>query len=203
LPDVRACSGRSAGTLVGVRIIWRPTAAGLTPALVRAGAGSLTYPEVTATEAAELPSGYGYLHESTCVGKGRPAWERLCEALLSWELHREAQMILATSRPCVEVGCTVVNAAAVGPVALIAPCRVVALVDQPGSRGFAYGTLPGHPLTGEEQFTVELRDDASVHLRIRSFSRPVGIARVSPRLARVGQRAVNRRYAAAARRLCG
>ena len=30
-----------------------------------------------------------------------------------------------------------------GPVR--APCRVVYVVDEPDRRGFAYGTLPGHP----------------------------------------------------------
>jgi uncharacterized protein (UPF0548 family) len=39
-------------------------------------------------------------------------------------------------------------------------------------RGFAYGTLPGHPLSGEELFVVERRDDDSVWLTIRSISRP-------------------------------
>ncbi len=30
------------------------------------------------------------------------------------------------------------------------PCRVVYEVERPDARGFAYGTLPGHPATGEE-----------------------------------------------------
>ena len=39
-----------------------------------------------------------------------------------------------------------------GPVT--APCRVVYVVDEPDRRGFAYGTLTGHPESGEELFTV-------------------------------------------------
>lgn len=54
------------------------------------------------------------------------------------------------------------------------PVRVVAVVDEPRRRGFAYGTLPGHPLSGEESFVVEHRDDDSVWLTIRSLSRPSG-----------------------------
>jgi len=61
--------------------------------------------------------------------------------------------------------------------------------------------LPGHPLRGEELFTVELSDDGMVALRIMSFSRAAGAARLVPALSRAGQRRVNRRYAAAARRL--
>ncbi len=44
-------------------------------------------------------------------------------------------------------------------------------VDEPGRRGFAYGTLPGHPESGEESFVVELVGD-EVWLEIVAFSRP-------------------------------
>jgi len=83
---------------------------------------------------------------------------------------------------------------------------VVVVIDEPSRRGFAYGTLPGHPLHGEERFTVELDGAGSVWLRIVSFSRPDGAFSLAPALVRAGQRAVNARYALAARRLgarCG
>jgi uncharacterized protein (UPF0548 family) len=54
------------------------------------------------------------------------------------------------------------------------PARVVYVVDEPGRRGFAYGTLPGHPERGEEAFVVERMADGSVWLVIRAFSRPAG-----------------------------
>lgn len=52
------------------------------------------------------------------------------------------------------------------------PVRVVYVIDEPNRRGFGTGTLPGHPLDGEEAFIVERRDDDSVWLTIRAFSRP-------------------------------
>jgi uncharacterized protein (UPF0548 family) len=52
------------------------------------------------------------------------------------------------------------------------PARVVYVVDEPTRKGFAYGTLPRHPERGEEAFIVEHRDDGSVWLTIRAFSRP-------------------------------
>jgi uncharacterized protein (UPF0548 family) len=52
------------------------------------------------------------------------------------------------------------------------PARVVYVIDEPLRKGFAYGTLPGHPERGEEAFIVEYRDDDSVWLTIRAFSRP-------------------------------
>lgn len=59
-----------------------------------------------------------------------------------------------------------------GPLSLRIPVRIVYLIDEPRRRGFAYGTLPGHPESGEEAFIVEQRDDESVWLTIRAFSRP-------------------------------
>ena len=88
-----------------------------------------------------------------------------------------------------------------GPVAVLAPCRVTAVLDEPDCRGFSYAALPGHPLVGQESFTVERGRDGAVVLRIRSVSRPTGLPGLAPPLARAAQRLVNRRYAAAARRL--
>lgn len=52
------------------------------------------------------------------------------------------------------------------------PVRVIYVVNEPKRRGFAYGTLPGHPEDGEECWMVEQRDDGSVWITIRAFSRP-------------------------------
>lgn len=53
-----------------------------------------------------------------------------------------------------------------------APCRVIYVIDEPTRKGFAYGTLPGHPESGEEAFIVDQTEDGSVWLTIRAFSRP-------------------------------
>lgn len=60
----------------------------------------------------------------------------------------------------------------VGSLAVEAPVRVVYLVDEPHRKGFAYGTLPGHPESGEEAFVVELHDGGAVTFAITAFSRP-------------------------------
>lgn len=60
----------------------------------------------------------------------------------------------------------------VGPIVITAPARVVYLIDELKRKGFAYGTLPGHPEDGEEAFIVSQREDDSVWLTIRAFSRP-------------------------------
>jgi uncharacterized protein (UPF0548 family) len=75
------------------------------------------------------------------------------------------------------------------------PVRVIYVVDEPRRRGFAYGTLPGHPEDGEECWMVELRDDDSVWLTIRAFSRPANRRwwAVYPAL-RLAQEYYTRRY---------
>ena len=72
-----------------------------------------------------------------------------------------------------------------------APVKVVYVIDEPGRSGFAYGTMAGHPESGEESWVVEHRDDDSVWLTIRSFSRP---SSTFYRLASPVLRSVQKRY---------
>lgn len=58
-----------------------------------------------------------------------------------------------------------------GPFTVTAPLRVVYVIDEVDRIGFAYGTLKGHPESGEESFIVEKLDDDSVWLTVRAFSR--------------------------------
>ena len=46
-----------------------------------------------------------------------------------------------------------------GPFSVKAPARVVYVINEKKRKGFAYGTLAGHPEPGEESFVVELADD--------------------------------------------
>lgn len=60
-------------------------------------------------------------------------------------------------------------AAGWGPLSMNEPVRVVAAVDATGARGFACGTLPGHPASGEEAFVVRRAPDGRVTLALRSL----------------------------------
>ena len=74
--------------------------------------------------------------------------------------------------PLAAAGATAVLAIPLLGFTFRAPIRVVYVVDEPNRRGFAYGTLPGHPESGEESFVVEHLADDSVWVVIRAFSRP-------------------------------
>lgn len=82
------------------------------------------------------------------------------------------QVYADTGAQLVRPGDTAILLLGLGPLSLRSAVRIVYVIDEPTRRGFAYGTLPGHPESGEEAFVVEQRDDASVWLTIRAFSRP-------------------------------
>ena len=76
-----------------------------------------------------------------------------------------------------------------------APVRVVYEVSEPGRVGFAYGTLPGHPASGEESFVVEHYQDDSVWFVLRAFSRPsTWYYRLAGPVVRLMQARITRRY---------
>jgi uncharacterized protein (UPF0548 family) len=85
--------------------------------------------------------------------------------------------------------------------AAVAPCRVVAVLDEDDRWGFAYGTLPGHPEIGEESFVVSLTEHGSVRFSVTAFSRPAGsVTRAAGPLGRLVQQVATRAYLRALRR---
>jgi uncharacterized protein (UPF0548 family) len=153
----------------------------------------LTYDEVGGT-AGPLPDGYHHVVHTRDMGRGRAAFESASDSLRRWGLQRGAGIRVAASSDVVEVGAVAVLRLGWGVLAVRAPVRVVYLVEEPDRRGFAYGTLPGHPESGEELFVVEYAD-GSTTLRITGFSRSRSVlARCAGPLGRLIQRWVTRRY---------
>lgn len=92
-------------------------------------------------------------------------------------------------------GMTAVLKIPAGPITVSAPVRVVYVLDDPTRIGFGYGSLHGHPVSGEESFVVELREDNSVWLTIRAFSRPAnGFYRLIAPVLRQQQARFMKRY---------
>jgi len=110
-------------------------------------------------------------------------------------MHRRAGIHVQPSQASIAEGAVAVQRLGVGIAAVEAPVRVVYVVDEPNRRGFAYGTLAGHPESGEESFVVELRDDDTVIFTITAFSRPAGwITRLTHPIGRAVQGWVTNRY---------
>jgi len=160
----------------------------------------LTYSEVGATQSDVLPPGYHHLHRQARIGSGGPCFARAVDQLMGWELQRRSGVRVLASTPRVRRGSTAVLLLGPGRLAVKAPVRVVALVDEPGRQGFVYGTLPGHPETGEESFVVEHDAQDAVIVRVTAFSRPgTPLTKVAGPVGRMVQKVVTERYLRALR----
>lgn len=152
----------------------------------------LSYAEVGATAAGKLPAGYGHLFVRKQIGTGRQRFERSAEAVMRWGMQRGAGLRVQASSEVAAVDTVVLVRMGFLP----APCRVVYVIDEPDIRGFAYGTLEGHPESGEERFVVH-RDPATdaVFAEVSAFSRPATWwSRLGGPAVSVAQRVIAKRY---------
>lgn len=162
----------------------------------------LTYPDVGATATDHLPAGYRHVDRTIALGTGPDLHRRAAEAVLTWQLHSHLGARLTADRPRAEPGATVVLSFGLAPLAITVPCRVVHLFSGPDTDGFAYGTLPGHPESGEEAFVVRTHPDGKVTFTIRAFSRHAAwFSRALPPAARLAQELATRRYLQTMKRL--
>ena len=173
----------------------------------RLARGGLTYPEAGATERGASPPGYRKVASRTYVGEGADAYHRLAKGILAWELQRRSGLRVRAESDAVVPGARVVSGFGVGPFRLNAPCEVVWVRRPvpgggPQSAGFGYGTLPGHPVRGEESFVAEIDAQGRVFVSITAFSRPSNwFYALGGRLARRAQRLMTSRYIEGARQL--
>jgi uncharacterized protein (UPF0548 family) len=151
----------------------------------------LTYSEVGAT-AGPLPGGYHHVRKSAVIGRGRKRFEEAAAEGLRWGMLRGAGLRVEATTEVAEVGVEVL--VHLGPV--VAPCRVIYVVDEPNRRGFAYGTLPGHAESGEELFMVRY-DPATeeVIAEVSAFSRhATWWSRLGSPITSLMQQLITRRY---------
>jgi uncharacterized protein (UPF0548 family) len=128
----------------------------------------LTYPEVGATRGV-LPDGYHHIGASARIGDGRKRFEEAADAVLHWGMQRGAGLRIQASSEVAVVDAVVLIRLGF----LRTPCRVVYVIDDADRRGFGYGTLPGHPESGEESFSVRYDPGSdAVYAEVRAFSRP-------------------------------
>ncbi|GAB3655268.1 DUF1990 family protein [Nocardioides korecus] len=155
---------------------------------------AFNYPDVGATRGTP-PAGYHHLSERVRLGAGPQVFDDAATGLLGWEMHRRAGVRVDPAEATITRGTVALLRLGLGRVAIKAPVRVVNEVDELDRRGFAYGTLVGHPEAGEELFVVERDRDGTVFLQITAFSRPATrLARCAGPLGRLVQRLITERY---------
>ena len=129
-----------------------------------------------------------------------PQFRAAADALMTWQLQRRSGVEVRASAPRVGLDEVADLRIGFGPLRVTAPVRVVHTIQEKDARGFAYGTLPGHPETGEEQFVVELASSGLVLLTVTAFSRADSrLARLSGPVDDVAQALITRRYLLALR----
>ncbi|MFJ3495548.1 DUF1990 domain-containing protein [Streptomyces sp. NPDC086091] len=165
-------------------------------------ARDFTYEDVGATrEPGFCPPGFHRMQVRTRLGEGEAVFRRAAEAVLTWELHRALGVGVETDadRAAPDVDVTLTLAGMVK-----APCRVVWTVEEYRRAGWAYGTLSGHPESGEESFVVDRTGDGTVWLTVSAFSRAATwYARAGGPATRALQQAYARRCGVILRRLSG
>jgi uncharacterized protein (UPF0548 family) len=160
-----------------------------------------TYDEVGATRDGDLPAGYDHVQREHVIGSGRAEFDRAAAAVFRWTAQRGAGLRVRADGPASRPGTVVLMTAGLRRLGLDIPCRVVWVVDEPDRRGFGYGTLPGHPESGEESFVVSLRPDSGVVYELRAFSRlATPLARLGGPVAHRVQTLALDRYVTAIRR---
>ncbi len=204
IPLPSRLGGKAALGLAGITLAKKgPAELAARRRLFRLGVLSdLSYPEVGLTELEKAPDGYRHLQLRERVGEGQRVFEALSEGILTWALHERSGLRTRPDTPRVQLGSRVELGFGIGPARISAPCRVVRLIEEATRSGFAYGTLAGHPETGEESFAAVLDEDGSVYLEIRAASKHANrfYRLVSP-VAEAAQRFATKRYVEAAREL--
>jgi uncharacterized protein (UPF0548 family) len=164
-----------------VFVLGRPSDDRLARTLAAVRGTPLTYPDVGLTAelgaaggaGAAAPDGYRTVQAARTIGAGDADFAAACDGIRTWQLHRRQGFTVAPSAPPVVTGTEVVTAVPLaGPVHVLAACRIVWTVDDPGRVGFAYGTLAVHPACGEEAFVVERTPEGEVRARVVAFSLP-------------------------------
>jgi uncharacterized protein (UPF0548 family) len=141
---------------------------------------ALTYSPLGATRPAderwaEAPAGFRRYERTVPIGQGSAHWAAAASAVLEWGVKTGSGFTVHPDGGAdrrVREGQDYWLVAAVGPVTVREPVRVVAVVEEPDRCGFAYGTLEGHPVSGEEAFVVHRSADGLVRLTLRSLTRP-------------------------------
>lgn len=161
---------------------------------------ALTYDHVGCTVAPDwdptvAPKGFQSFEANIPIGHGDEDWHDAITAVMHWEVKKRSGFDVPEGDASrVRLG-RYWLVARLWPMRIREPVEVVRIVDQEDIAGFAYGTLVGHPVAGEEAFLVSRRDNGDVWFTLRSSTGwPVGLWRVLFPIALLVQPLYRRRY---------
>ena len=173
----------------------RPDVTALEVARASVAGRALTYGAVGSSLTGEAVPGFHTHVEGREIGRGSADLAAARAGLRAWQAHAGVGATVHPHAAPIEEGQVVVVSLPAGPVTVLAPCRIVAVVDEVDRFGFAYGTLPGHPVSGEEAFVVSLDPGGAVRFEVRVVARPASFAmRLGEPVARAVEHRAMRRY---------
>jgi uncharacterized protein (UPF0548 family) len=159
----------------------RPTGGQIFGFLMKRESMTFSYPEVGATRATP-PARYRIKHKRALLGKGQDVRERAVDALFSWQLLAVAGLKIFPENPPMQPHSNVALLSRHFGLWSLDFCRVIYVCDRKSEdgaiqrTGFAYGTLPGHAVRGEEIFSIEWHPATQeVWYEVFSFSRPANL----------------------------
>ncbi|GAB4084007.1 hypothetical protein GCM10028784_06370 [Myceligenerans cantabricum] len=120
------------------------------------------------------PDGWRAYERTVSLGSGTDLWNTASTAVLSWGIKTRSGFSVD---PSLEEGRVARQGerywllARIGPIHVREPVKVVATLVTRYRAALAYGTLAGHPVSGEEAFIVSRDDDENVSLTLRSITR--------------------------------
>lgn len=137
----------------------------------------------------DAPEGYRRYEKSVRVGHGDADFARAADAVLAWEVKKRTGFRVSAETPRVGQRLWITY----GPIT--EPAVVVSVLRTESRAALSYGTLAGHPISGEEAFLVRRDADGTVWFTLRSLSRrPSGAWASAYPLVRVAQWIFRRRY---------
>lgn len=124
------------------------------------------------------PPGFLADRQEQVIGRGHRDFDALVQAVRRWEMFDLPWVHLHDPQaPLVEGQVVAFSSWQLG-LWVINLCRIVYLLDEQDERGarfgFAYGTLPGHAVSGEELFEASYHaNTGEVRFAVAKFSRPI------------------------------
>jgi uncharacterized protein (UPF0548 family) len=151
--------------------VWAPPRSLMATAVRAADEAAWSYEPVGAT-AGDMPDGYLHDVRSAVIGEGDHAFQRGRAALRRWAQFDLPWVRLFRSDIPIRPGEIVAFSSRQLGLWALNVCRIVYVIDEPHRFGFAYGTLKGHAVAGEERFLLEFDPESSaVRFEIKKYSR--------------------------------
>jgi uncharacterized protein (UPF0548 family) len=127
-----------------------------------------------AVEQWQPPDGWRAYEHTIRIGTGPDLWDAASSAVLSWGVKTRSGF---TVDPPLEAGRRAREGerywlvARIGPFRVREPVEIITAISTRDRAALAYGTLEGHPVSGEEAFIVHRDDAGNVSLTLRSLTR--------------------------------